>query len=95
MTSLKTHFEATMNGLLSVTYLWLGIAILAAPHMVAAIQTLDDVRKSVVTVCSILFGVISSIGLATRIGLLKTTDFTRDETILPLVSVFALSLYLL
>jgi hypothetical protein len=92
---LKDRFDATMNGLMAVCYLWLGIAILVASQIVQTIQTFDDLRRTSAFVCCLFFAVVCFIGLSTKIGLLRANNFTRDETIFPLAGVFALGLYLL
>lgn len=92
---LRDRFDAAMNGLMAVFYLWLGIAILAAPQLVQTIQALDDGRRNSAFVCCLFFAVVCFVGLSTKIGLLRETNFTRDETIFPLAGVFALALYLL
>lgn len=91
----RGQLDAIMNGLMTVAYLWLGIAILAAPQMVEPIQAMDDGRRSAVVVSCLFFAVVCFVGLSTKIGLLQANTFTRDETILPVAGVFVLALYLL
>jgi hypothetical protein len=92
---MRGQLDAFMNGLITIAYLWLGIAIYAAPQMVAAIQAMDDVRQNTVFIACLFFTTLCSVGLLTKIGILRPNNFTRDETIFPIAGVFALTLYLL
>ena len=92
---IKERFEAARNGLIAVAYLWLAIAIMIAPRSIEAIQTLDTAGQNTITVSCVFFAAISFVGLITKSGLLRPNNFTRDETILPLIGVFALAVYML
>jgi Mg2+/citrate symporter len=90
---LRERLEAAKNGLLPAAYLWIGVLTIIAPQSSKAIQALDQTGQNIISVSSLFFAAICFVGLLTRAGVLRANNFTRGETIFPLVCVFALALY--
>jgi hypothetical protein len=85
--------EPIVNGIATVIYGWMAIALVAAPFVLDVIKNAEGYVGLLVGLVTGIIGGITLLALAAKIGLMKPNHFINDALVMPLAILFVLGLY--